>query len=69
MISWILSTQGCHMLYQGVRWRNIIEGAILSDDDITHDVILMDFGKILGALKPPSPPANALLGLKCAFEC
>ena len=44
-----------------MRWQKIIEGAILSDDDITDDVTLKDFGKILGGLKPLSPPANALL--------
>ena len=43
-----------------MRWQKIIEGAILSDDDITDDVTLKDFGKILGGLKLPSPPANAL---------
>ena len=41
-----------------MRWQNIIEGAICSDDDVTDDVILKDFGKIFGGLKPPSPPAN-----------
>ena len=32
----------------GVRWQKIVEGAILSDSDISDDVILMGFGKILG---------------------
>ena len=40
-------------LNQGVRWQKIIEGAILSDDDITDDVTLMEFGKRLRGLKPP----------------
>ena len=38
---------GC-ILYQGVSWQKPIEGAICSDDDVTNDVILKGFSKILG---------------------
>ena len=41
---------------QRVRWQKFIEGAICSYGDVTDDVILMGFGKILGGAKP-NPPA------------
>ena len=50
-----------------MRWQKKIDGAICSDDDVTDDIILKDFGKIWGVgLKPRSPlPTHPLLMIVC----